>query len=224
MTVVYLGGPITGLTFDEARAWRLDAAAWLAEHGVTTLDPLRGKEQLGRTDTPLTAWFDGGGEAVYRDLRDITVSDIVLLNFQDAERVSIGTCAEMGYAACVRIDSDYYDPPEVVVVRNTDIYDHVFVDYMADKTFETLEQALEYIIGREIDGPEGGSGVHGAELPDSPTSDRGWVARGDETAEAVAGEPVRPPEVVGVRAAKLTTSIPNWVREKYSPNTPRIGW
>lgn len=213
---VYLGGPITGLTFDEARRWRLHAAALLEQRGITSLDPLRGKEELGRTDRPLSSWFDGGLEAVSRDLEDIRFCNVVLLNFQDCNVASIGTCAEMGYAFSSGMN-------EVVVVRNTDLYDHVFVDYMADKTFDNLEHALDYIISRRpIADPEGGRGIHGVELQDGTEGYRGRLTGGDQAPGAVADQPVRPSEVAGVRADKLVTSEPDWVRKQYVKT--RAGW
>lgn len=217
---VYLGGPITGLTFDEARSWRLYAAAQLEEYGVTSLDPLRGKEQLGLTDTPLTAWFDGGLDAVARDLEDIDTSDIVLLNFQGMERASIGSCAEMGYAFQRGQRGYGAVVPEIVAVVDTDVYDHVFVSYMADKTFDTLRGALDYIISRRpIADPEGGRGIHGVELQDGAEGYRGWLTGGDQTPGPVADQSVRPAEVVGGGGHRIEIA-----RETHDPTKARIGW
>jgi len=211
---VYLAGPITGLTFDEARRWRLSAAARLEEYGITALDPLRGKEELGRTDRPLGAWFDGGSDAVTRDLTDIASSHIVLMNFEDCEVASLGTMAELGWAFAI----SSFDI-EIVVVRNTDLYDHVFVDYMADKTFDNLGDALDYIISRRpIADPEGGRGIHGVELQDGTESYRGWLTGSDQAPGPVASDPVRPPEVDGGGAVYTAR------REKFDPHAhPRPG-
>jgi len=208
---VYLGGAITGLTFAEAREWRLNVAMKLDQYGITTLDPLRGKSHLA-SEAPLGAWFDGGSEAVARDLQDIRLSDIVLLNFLDTDRGSIGTCAEMGYA--------YGGMADIVVVRNTDLYDHVFVDYMADATFDNLDDALDYIISRRtIADPEGGRGVHGSELPDGAEGYRGWLIGSDEAPGPVEDQPVRPAQVAGGRRHPIEIT-----RETYDPRTQRVGW
>lgn len=205
---VYLGGQITGLTFDEARQWRLHATAKLEEYGITALDPLREKEHLASSDV-LTPWFDGGSEAVQRDLWDIRRSDIVLLNFENCDHRSIGTCAEMGYAfssGCA----------EIVVVRNTETYDHVFVDYMADRTFDHLRGALEYIIARRpIADPEAGRGIHGVELQDGAEGYRGWLTGSDQAPQPVEDQPLRRAEVDGGRSERTA-------RDRYVHS--RGGW
>lgn len=64
MRAVYLGGPITGLTFDDAEGWRetiVKRPDW--PEGWAALSPMRDKEQF-RVDGPLPSTFDEGAAAV----------------------------------------------------------------------------------------------------------------------------------------------------------------
>lgn len=214
---VYLGGPITGLTFDAARSWRLWAAKYLARYDISSLDPLRDKEHLNN-GSQLTARFDAGMDAVTRDLSDIKRSDILLLNFEDCESVSLGTAAEMGYAYGIRY---YLDYPRIIAVVNTDVYRHIFVDHMADHIYPNLEHALDYIAdswGR-ADVPQAGSSNDGVELQDGSEGYRGWLTGRDQAPQSVADQPLRRAEVDGVRADKLLTSIPSWLDRSLSPRS-----
>lgn len=212
MTTVYLGGQITGLTYDEATGWRRNVAALLARYGIKTLDPMRGKEHLAQADVPLTAWFDNGLGAVKRDLADIDVSDVMLMNLQDVQTVSIGCMAEMGYAFSSQA---YWESPEIVAVVNTPTYDHIFVAHMCHAIYTTLEQALDHIIDRYApDVAPGSGGVHGVELQDGTEGYRGWLSRSDQAPAAVADQPLRRAEVDGGREADASpslTAIRHWI-------------
>lgn len=96
---IYLAGPITGLSYVAATDWREDPALLqhLTRHGWTALSPMRGKDYL-KGARELAGVFDEGRAAVERDCFDIRRSQAILVNLLGAERVSIGTVAEMGYA------------------------------------------------------------------------------------------------------------------------------
>lgn len=133
---VYLGGPITHMTANRVMLWREQALYRLNDTDIETISPMRGKHFA--KDTVLTANFDGGNEAVRRDLWDISRCDVLLANFTGAHCVSIGTCCEIGYARAL---GKY-----IVVVRDTDyIHDHVFIEEMADYVAGDLEQAVAWI-------------------------------------------------------------------------------
>lgn len=83
MKTVYLCGPINGKTDEECNGWRSRAKELLGD-AVRVLDPMdrdfRGKEDLNV------------GEIVLGDLRDISKSDIILVN---SESPSWGTAMEV---------------------------------------------------------------------------------------------------------------------------------
>lgn len=61
MKSVYLAGPISGLTFDDAQDWRGHAATFLASRGVVGLSPLREKHKLTGGLDPNTLVDFGNG-------------------------------------------------------------------------------------------------------------------------------------------------------------------
>lgn len=167
MRAVYLAGPITGQTFNQATDWR-SKFQWDADRlGWQALSPMRGKDKF-RMPGPLPSTFDEGKAAVLRDLHDIRRSEAVLINLEGAARVSIGTMAEMGYAhALNKFIIVVLDPPvkrvKAVIpdgwckskpearfldwkdVTETNPHDHVFVREMASQIVDSLDDALDVL-------------------------------------------------------------------------------
>lgn len=146
MKTLYLAGPITGLTFADAAAWRRRVANQLP--GWRCLSPLRGKEHLD-TGVPLPDSFDGGAAAVEQDLADILRADAMLVNFGGAcDRASIGTAAEIGFACRQQGESKIPLTPRpyiLVVLGDNNVHDHVFVHYMADQIVTNLGDAIQVL-------------------------------------------------------------------------------
>lgn len=130
MRHVYLGGPITGLTYDGACAWRESFVVV----GWRCLSPMRDKESF-RMPGPLPSTFDDDSAAVRRDLHDIRRADAVVVNLLDAAHVSIGSMCELGYARAL----DKY----IIVVRTgrSCPHDHLFVSELASITVPSLAEA-----------------------------------------------------------------------------------
>ncbi len=138
---VYAAGPITGNTFDEAVDWRARLATelWVrTARAWELLSPMRGKEAF-RMKGPLPSTFDESKPAVQRDLYDIRRSDAVLVNLVGADRVSVGTMCELGYAHA----KDKF----IVVARSHSdrIHDHVFVQELASQVVPTLADAINVL-------------------------------------------------------------------------------
>lgn len=139
---VYLGGPITGLSWREASAWRASAGADLTRAGWKYLDPMRGEaEQFGFTEEEtLPSTFAGDREACIRDLFDIERSTVCLFNFAGASRASVGSTTELGFA--------YAKQKYIIVVLDEDNpHDHLFVRGLASAVVESLQDALDLIRG-----------------------------------------------------------------------------
>ena len=105
--IVYLAGGMTGLTPQEAIAWRALAAAQLDARGIETLSPMRGHPAEGKVrsvDTTRIDAFDDVLEAggvhgiMLRDFTDVKRCDALLVNLLGAPRVSIGTAMERAWA------------------------------------------------------------------------------------------------------------------------------
>lgn len=100
-STVYLSGPITGLSYDEAKfGWREDFAGRILREGlpIRVLSPMRHKEHLRKSKS---LWADGSKAIIERDLADIRRSDLMVVNVNGARRVSIGTMIEIGYATAL---------------------------------------------------------------------------------------------------------------------------
>jgi nucleoside 2-deoxyribosyltransferase len=143
MKTVYLAGPITGLSYAGCTDWRELAIAKLAEHGIKGLNPMRGKSYLKH----LTS-ISGTGEeykdmgvlstqksVTTRDRMDTRTSDLVLMNLLGAERVSIGTMIEAGWA-------DAFRNPIILVIEPTNLHHHMMLREIAGFVVPTLDEAL----------------------------------------------------------------------------------
>ena len=146
---VYLAGPITGLTYDEGSDWRVKIAAELAAVGIEAFSPLRAKKYLREYGK-----LDAGGSAgcsylnastlsnpagiTTRDRFDCTGRDMVLANLVGAERVSIGTMIELGWADATRT-------PIVLAMEPGNVHAHAMVETVAGFVVPTLEEAVEVV-------------------------------------------------------------------------------
>jgi nucleoside 2-deoxyribosyltransferase len=153
---VYLAGPMTGLTLEEAEGWRERAADALtyektyyagfdnpcvARGRFECFSPLRGKEFLRDAGEMTSAGpvQAGGDQGIYtRDRWDVMRADVVLANFTGARTVSIGTMFELAWAA----QAGKYT---VVVMEPGNPHDHAFVRQAASAVFGKLDEALEYM-------------------------------------------------------------------------------
>jgi len=103
--MIYLAGPITGLTHDEARdGWRKEFAALMPEH-IHCNSPMRGKEMLkdfgiltSGEDYPDNALTTSAG-ITSRDFNDVRTCDMMIACFlESGGNLSGGTFMEYGFA------------------------------------------------------------------------------------------------------------------------------
>jgi len=103
--MIYLAGPITGLTHDEARhGWRKDFASLMPEH-IHCNSPMRGKDML-RSFGVLTSGKGYPDNAMTsskginsRDFNDVKTCDAMIACFLESNGIlSGGTMIEYGYA------------------------------------------------------------------------------------------------------------------------------
>jgi hypothetical protein len=91
---IYLGGPIAGLTWDEAVSWR--------DYAAEELDPLWGLSPL-RIEGGLVPFGEGPGtmpfvERFNRDYSDIQTCEGIIFNMLNAKQKSIGTTCEIAWS------------------------------------------------------------------------------------------------------------------------------
>lgn len=141
---IYLAGPITGHTHDSANEWRLIYGQDLRHQGWNVLSPLDNTPNPKNTDEVLDPWFEdqfhddlSATEAVQMDLRMIAEAQVVFVNLHGAERVSIGTMCELGYAAALG--------KLVVTLGDPSFHDHPFVHELSTYYTER-EQDLGHLL------------------------------------------------------------------------------
>ena len=98
--LLYLCGPIRGLSFEEAKGWRRQLGERLRDY-YTILDPLRdvfsfvaGSELARDIHDRLVDTTN----VFRRDLYDVHRCDVLLCNLEGAKRVSIFSVMELGWA------------------------------------------------------------------------------------------------------------------------------
>ena len=146
---VYLAGPITGLTYDGGNEWREEVKADLADVGIEAYSPLRAKHFLraigvldsaGTPDSKyigLNPLSEPKGITA-RDRMDTMKSDLVLMNLVGAERISIGTMIEAGWADAARV-------PLVIAMEEDNIHRHAMLNEAAGFIVPTLEEAVAVV-------------------------------------------------------------------------------
>lgn len=134
---VYLCGPITGQKIDYL--WREAAAKFLAQFGIKTLNPLRGKqpEDVGNLGLSYKGQL-AAPEIAERDRLDIEEADVILAHFPyTPSRQSIGSLMEMGAAAIG------FKKPVLFCTDQPVFNDHLFV-----RNFCILEPNFEQALHR----------------------------------------------------------------------------
>jgi len=141
--IVYLGGPITGKSWEEASAWRYHVRDLLKIHNINSRSPLRGKEYLSKEKKIMDHYLDhvtSTAKAIFtRDRWDVINSDIVLMNFLEATQVSIGSVMEMVWA-------HENDIPIIVITDKNDIHKHGMLDEMVYAKIESIDEAVDIIL------------------------------------------------------------------------------
>lgn len=125
---VYLAGPISGHTLDEANDWRIKAAEYLNSYDIGVLSPLRGKncylkDLVGNgtiADHYNNKLLSTQRGITVRDRNDVMTCDAILANLSDSKKVSIGTVMEIAWADMLR-------KPIVVVMDESNVHWHAMI-------------------------------------------------------------------------------------------------
>lgn len=146
---VYLAGPMTGLTMEEASAWREEVRARL-KHKWTVISPtdIRYSGEYDGPDGSLTAPSIEELERLPEHLRPgalvtmdeffVDRSEFVLVNLLGATVASIGTMWEMGYAWAK-------GKKIVTIIDPENIHDHPFVYRRSHVLLSSVEEAIMYL-------------------------------------------------------------------------------
>jgi len=142
---VYLAGPITGLSYDDAAlGWRKHVHDELKAVGIESYSPMRGKGYLKKHGlAPIPGSFSMTDNAIVRtqgilgrDHNDVQSCDLMFVNLLDAQRVSIGTMVEFGWATA------YKKPIITIMQQKGCVHDHAFVHGLSTYRVDTVEEGL----------------------------------------------------------------------------------
>jgi nucleoside 2-deoxyribosyltransferase len=137
---VYLAGPITGQSYKGCTDWREAAIRELAEEGIIGVSPMRGKYYLENEGVIGDAYPDKPMSSekgiTTRDRFDATGCSVLLANFSDADRVSVGTCIELGWADANR-------RPIIVVMEEGNPHWHSMVRAVSGFIVPDLDEAIK---------------------------------------------------------------------------------
>ena len=165
---VYLAGPITGLTYGEARhGWRDEFTAMMPTH-IISLSPMRGKDALMGVEEmqgdpnmyPSNALCAPAG-IIARDRNDVRTCDVMVACFLEAkDRCSLGTAVEFGWADAYRkpvvmiieddpnlptVDKDGISSQIVNHGKERNIHLHAFLTEIAGYQTNNLEEAAQIV-------------------------------------------------------------------------------
>lgn len=137
--IVYLAGPIKGLTYQQANRWRQNAAHALNLIGLDSINPIE-PEMISEIGVLGSSW-----PGLMSNQRAIVAKDrfavmnraaAMLVNFLDAPAVSIGTCVEFGWANAAQI-------PIVTILPEDNPHNHAFIREMSNWIVSDLEAAID---------------------------------------------------------------------------------
>lgn len=142
MRTVYLAGPILGCTKGEANDWRDAFSASLKRSGLVGVSPLRCEPLIG--DRYTMQYADprfGTARAISAKNRlDVRMADMTLCYFPEGYPFSKGTLVELAWA-------NAYEKPTILVTTDKSIADHPVVQACASWVVESLDDALDILIG-----------------------------------------------------------------------------
>jgi nucleoside 2-deoxyribosyltransferase len=143
----YLSGPIKGLSYGQATDWRQHAIEVLRQTGIVGISPMRYKEYLNRIKILDEENYIHLEEMVAKQLTSdigITARDkfdtlncgVFLANLLKAEKVSIGTMIEYGWAAAAN------KPIITIIEKEGNPHDHQIIRALSSFRIETLDDGL----------------------------------------------------------------------------------
>ncbi len=136
-TRVYIAGAMSGLTYEEANAWRIELVNMLLSH-FEIMSPMRGQPKTG-FENACAGECDHRFEMV-RDINDIQRSDVVVARFALNELRSFGTAIELGI--CIPL----HKPVIFVIDRNDKLMQHPFlIAFPLGIITHSLEDAADYL-------------------------------------------------------------------------------
>ena len=139
---IYTAGPITGLSYEEVMIRYREQTSTLKAMGYTVLCPMVGKNHL-KDEKSLTSEGYRHPTSTNRAIKGrdrwmVAQSDIILVDFTDSTKASIGSCMEMAWA-------DALDKHVIAVIPEGNVHRHAFILECADVIFTEITEAYVYL-------------------------------------------------------------------------------
>lgn len=147
--LVYLAGPISGVSYEDSVGWREYAVARFQPY-IAALSPLRAKKYLsGIKEIPTFFGADYTGlysptplstpQGIFcRDYNDCTRADAILVNLLGSTKVSIGTVMEIAWAHSART-------PVIAVMEPNNPHDHPMIRQAMPFIVPTVDEGIELV-------------------------------------------------------------------------------
>ena len=142
MKSVYLAGPISGCTREEANYWRDQCAKVLADHGIDGRSPLRCEPLIGERYEPNNPdpRFGTARAIASKNLFDVQTCDFTLAYMPKHLPFSKGTLVELAWAKAL-------NKPTILVTDDPGTSGNPVVQACAGWIVTTLEEAMDILIG-----------------------------------------------------------------------------
>lgn len=153
--IVYLAGPISNCSFDSVVDWR-DYVIKNLPPEIVGMSPMRGKSYLqgmkeisthikdrtGMDDKAptyhLNAIMSSSRGILTRDYNDCCRADALLINFDGATKVSIGTVMEIAWAKA-------NNTPVICIMPEGNIHDHPMINECIGYRCNTLDEGIQLV-------------------------------------------------------------------------------
>ena len=146
--LLYLAGPIAGISGAQAVDWRDHAAHRLEIHSIECLSPMRAKGALGAQERISTNYHDYERLGTFftskaimaRDFHDVKRADVLLVNLLGAPRPSLGTVMELAWAYAMQ-------KPAVVAIEpsGNPNDDHPLIHEAMPFRVDSLDDAIDAV-------------------------------------------------------------------------------
>jgi len=137
-SLLYLVGPITGVSFGESTDWREYVATKLPGH-IQAVSPMRGKKYLQKEKSIKDSYeeipLSSQKGITCRDRMDVMRCHAILVNFLGATKVSIGSVVEIAWA-------DAWRKPIIIAMEKDNIHSHAMIREVAGFITSDLDDAI----------------------------------------------------------------------------------
>ena len=121
---VYLVGPISGCTYEEATNWRRLVTEVLKAKNHLVFDPMSGKEELKQEEKIVLAYEEHlmakADHIFLADLHRVRQSDVLFCNLLDIKGFTVGSLFEIGFGYAL-------NKAIIVIANDKMITDHPFI-------------------------------------------------------------------------------------------------